>query len=241
MPDLDSKDSKKDDCLPKPVQMSTPNVVEELFVRPLNKFAISRTFGSLQIPRAVVDPNLHISLALLRKSTYSSPVPNLQLSLWFGSVGATIQVVPFAPGPVHPRESTLYRTEDKLKKLRSMHQVSLKAHTFMGNLALRVCTQPSARFSVDASSTFGQTRVYIPRTFHGPLQVWTWTRTPRLSPGLKRAAVPAWVHWAKNAVIPALLLLFMYWAPWWAGLAAVFLTVILATFIGTISREFARE
>lgn len=138
MPDLDSKDSKKDDCLPKPVQvrsrlmctlrfnlrstqMSTPNVVEELFVRPLNKFAISRTFGSLQIPRAVVDPNLHISLALLRKSTYSSPVPNLQLSLWFGSVDATIQVVPFAPGPVHPRESTLYRTEDKLKKLRSMH------------------------------------------------------------------------------------------------------------------------
>jgi hypothetical protein len=43
---------------------------------------------------------------------------------------------------------------------------------------------------VEASSTFGQTRIYLPRSFNGPLDIWSWARTPRLSAGLRRACTP---------------------------------------------------
>ncbi|KAJ7104830.1 hypothetical protein C8R44DRAFT_332425 [Mycena epipterygia] len=315
MPDLDSKDLKKDDSLPKPVQMSNPNDLEDLFVRPLNKFAVSRTFGSLKVTRAVVDPNLHISESLLRKPKYyfSPPVRNLELSLAFGSIDAAIEVLPFVPNTVHAApKKRFFDDDDKASK---PYQISLETSTSIGNITLCVVcrispfrskfgtdlfslaansqrAQPSARIYVEASSTFGQTRVYIPRTFRGPLQVRSWARTPRLSPGLQRVASPvgtlsrwfigdlsawnaegelgdggqvmstfgsvwvgyegeeddgvrtlgsAWVHWAKNAVPLALLLFFIYWAPWWAGLVAVILTVILAIYVDDAFKSAARE
>ncbi|KAJ7708343.1 hypothetical protein B0H17DRAFT_454757 [Mycena rosella] len=49
---------------------------------------------------------------------------------------------------------------------------------------------PPARIFVETSATFGQTRIYLPRTFHGPLKIWSWARAPCLSTALMRSCAP---------------------------------------------------
>jgi hypothetical protein len=47
----------------------------------------------------------------------------------------------------------------------------------------------TVRIFMETSVTFGQTRMYLPRTFHGPLKISSWARAPRLSAELRNACI----------------------------------------------------
>ncbi|KAJ6545879.1 hypothetical protein DFH09DRAFT_1367564 [Mycena vulgaris] len=188
-------DSKDAETLPNPVQMlrsrlSVPiNLHAELFSRPRNNVAISRMLGSLNGMRAVVDPNQHMPESLRPKPFYGRPPPNLELSVTFGAVDADIDVLPFAPDMVHVPRSRSYLSSDNYRESKGP-QVHLRSGTGTGNITLRIRAQPGAPVYIDTNSTFGQTRIYLPRTFQGPLTIDSWARTPRLSAALMHASEP---------------------------------------------------
>ncbi|KAJ7683117.1 hypothetical protein B0H17DRAFT_1205351 [Mycena rosella] len=140
--------------------------------------------------RVIVDPNVHIPKSLLRKSfiSYSDPPPtNLELRVTFGAIAADVEVRPFAPGTVHKVPERSYLSRDSG---REPHQVHLNFGTFTGSATLRIHAPKTAHIYMETSATFGQTRIYLPRTFHGPLTICSWVRAPRLSAELRRACVP---------------------------------------------------
>ncbi|KAJ7177432.1 hypothetical protein C8R43DRAFT_974773 [Mycena crocata] len=194
MADIDSKGSKTaaSESLPSPVQMSqrrpsSPrDQTADLFALPRNMSVVSRRFGGLSGMRAVVDPGLQIPKSLVEETSYGDPpVANLELSVTFGAVDASIKVLPFPAGTVLARDP--HRPWDKTES--KGLQVHLRSHSTTGNITLRVSTALAPIF-VDASSTFGQLRIYLPRTFHGPLNLWSWSRKPHFSTELSRACMP---------------------------------------------------
>ncbi|KAJ7153969.1 hypothetical protein C8R43DRAFT_923182 [Mycena crocata] len=197
MADLDSKDSKTaaSESLPTPVQMShrrPPSPCDQtanLFALPRNMSVVSRRFGGLSGMRVIVDPSLQIPKSLVKDNSYSDPpVANLELSVTFGAVDANIKVLPFPAGTVLAREP--HRPWDMTESnFNKGLQVHLRSHSTTGNITLRVDSALAPIF-VDASSTFGQLRIYLPRTFHGPLNLWSWSRKPRFSVELSRACRP---------------------------------------------------
>ncbi|KAJ7104895.1 hypothetical protein C8R44DRAFT_886919 [Mycena epipterygia] len=162
--------------------MSNPNDLEGLFACPQNKLDLSRTFGYMKISRAVVDPNLRISNSLLHSS---SPSPNLVFSLVVGYINAAVEVLPFAPDTVHAEVQKSYE--------RQSHQVHIKLRLIFCFFFFAADSQrarPTARIYFDPSSTLGQTRVYLPRGFTGPLTVRSWARMPHFSREVQRVAAP---------------------------------------------------
>ncbi|KAJ7463718.1 hypothetical protein FB451DRAFT_1265312 [Mycena latifolia] len=197
--DLEKTTSSESDSLPPPVQMSppprsqtSPNAADaHLFASPRNNLVVSRTFGAINLDgrRVTVDPNLRMPDCVSRKPRYSwDPLEaNLELAVTFGAIAADIEVLPFAPNTAHEeRRRSIYDSEPE----RRADQVHLKFNTTTGNLTLRLSPAPSAHIYMETSTAFGQTRIYLPRNFRGPLTVWSWTRAPRLSAALQNKCTP---------------------------------------------------
>ncbi|KAJ7488836.1 hypothetical protein FB451DRAFT_679249 [Mycena latifolia] len=155
------------------------------FTRPRNNVLISRTFGALNLEgkRVTVDPNVRMPDYLVRKRTYNFEPPdtNLEFGVTFGAIAADVEVLPFAPNTLPKRLAY---------EGRKSNQVHLKFGASTGNLTLRVHAAPLARIYMETSATFGQTRIYLPRTFRGPLTVFSWARRQRLSAALQRECMP---------------------------------------------------
>ncbi|KAJ6472944.1 hypothetical protein C8R47DRAFT_1022736 [Mycena vitilis] len=172
-----------------------------------NYIRISRTFGALRRCRYTVDPNLHVPSSLLGKpewepsecSVFSSlrsrPDPNLELAVTFGHVDAEIHILPLsanarqcAIGECRTASRLLYSR--RLDSCQCPRKSNLEFSTSTGNVTLRVEAAPTAHFSLRASSTFGHICIFLPRTFHGPLNVMSSLGAPKLSPELKRVCAP---------------------------------------------------
>ncbi|KAJ7608085.1 hypothetical protein DFH06DRAFT_1486271 [Mycena polygramma] len=206
------------DSLPSPVQMSGPlpyalppsyrsPPIADWSAHPQNYIHISRMFGALQRCRYTVDPNLHVPSSLLGapewepsgyffSSLKSRAVPNLELAVTFGNVDADIHVLPLsasarqcATGQCRTASRLLYsRSSDSCQCPRKN---KLEASTTTGNVTLHVVeAAPAAHFSLRASSTFGHSCIFLPRTFHGPLSIMSSLGAPNLSPELKRVCAP---------------------------------------------------
>ncbi|KAJ7314221.1 hypothetical protein DFH08DRAFT_432889 [Mycena albidolilacea] len=192
--------------LPTPVQMSGPppygavpsgqtmpsSPSAEWSARPQNHIHISRTCGAVNRSQFVVDPNVHVPASLLTPPTWDPgyislyslrrPKPNLDLGITFGGIDADIKVLPVSG---HCTAQPPSRT--RLLDEGCPRQSTLDASTTTGNVSLHIDAQ---HFSVRASSTFGQIRVFLPRTFNGPLTITSSLGAPSLSPELKRACTP---------------------------------------------------
>ncbi|KAJ7910725.1 hypothetical protein B0H13DRAFT_2660873 [Mycena leptocephala] len=199
MAHTDLKEKFELGVLPTPVQMSdtggstvhnaTAAPLDEWAARPHNHINISRMFGALKRSRFTVDPNLRIPSTLLwaptweRHDTDVAPAilkRNARLDVTFGDVEADIHVLP-RTGPRCPDGESVGHKEPCKCPRRSV----LEATSTTGNIALRIETLSTAHFALGAYSTFGRIRIFLPRTFHGPLTV---IGTAYVSSGLRRAS-----------------------------------------------------
>ncbi|KAJ6571471.1 hypothetical protein B0H19DRAFT_661340 [Mycena capillaripes] len=155
------------------------------FTRPGNYISINRAFGALKRMHFIVDPNIRLPQSLLPPElfpTLAKPQLNLKLGVDFGGIDAEVDVLPFT---TEPPPSISYGIDPRQKK-----KVHLKASTATGNITLRVNAPPTAPIVLQVQSGFGNVRVYLPRTTHGPLILLSSLRTPRLSPALRRVCTP---------------------------------------------------
>ncbi|KAJ7831908.1 hypothetical protein B0H14DRAFT_2450952 [Mycena olivaceomarginata] len=180
---------------PSPQTLSPPDVtsglsVADVFAHPRNNVVISRTWGGLKLNHVIVDPNVQMPKSLLQRSyltsIYDLPATNLTLSVTFGTIDADVEVRPFAAGTAHAASPTSYVARYYERK---PHQVHLKFGSITGNATFRVYAPSTVRIFMETSVTFGQTRMYLPRTFHGPLKISSWARAPRLSAELRNACI----------------------------------------------------
>ncbi|KAJ7135669.1 hypothetical protein C8R44DRAFT_695998 [Mycena epipterygia] len=197
------QDTRPDDTLhiisgPPPYVPVLGNGMNGLAPCPRNNIVISRTFGALKRTRFSVDPNIHLPASLIQSSRLSvlpRRTPNLELSVDFGAIDVDVEVLPLQVPAEAPPENWVALNEygsTYLNERRSSRKddVHLEAGTTTGNIDLRVHAPHTTPISVRVSSTFGQVRVYIPRTFHGPLTISSSLLAPRLSPELRRVCTP---------------------------------------------------
>ncbi|KAJ7075610.1 hypothetical protein B0H15DRAFT_653265 [Mycena belliarum] len=184
-------DSKDSPLLPAPVQMKRPSnlsaVEDGLSTGPRNNVLISRTFGGLDLEgkRITVDPNLRMPDSVVREWSYWTPSRNLELAVTFGSIAANVDVLPLAGGAPGPKRFRAERASE-----RKPYQAQLKFGTGTGNLTVHIRDAPPARIYLQTSANFGQTRIYLPRTFRGALSISSRVRAPCLSAALQRACTP---------------------------------------------------
>ncbi|KAJ7889134.1 hypothetical protein B0H14DRAFT_3855847, partial [Mycena olivaceomarginata] len=173
-----------------PADVTSGLSVADVFAYPRNNVVISRTWGGLKLNHVIVDPNVQMPKSLLQRSyltsIYDLPATNLTLSVTFGTIEADVEVRPFAAGTAHAASPTSYVARDYERK---PHQVHLKFGSITGNATFRVYAPSTVRIFMETSVTFGQTRMYLPRTFHGPLKISSWARAPRLSAELRNACI----------------------------------------------------
>ncbi|KAJ6496214.1 hypothetical protein C8R45DRAFT_926728 [Mycena sanguinolenta] len=184
--------------LPPPVQMSGPPPYApapttenasfestESSIRRQNCIRISRTFGSMDHCFFTVDPNLHVPASLLGDSDWDAFdyrglfrrfKPNIELGVTFGGIHADITVLPSTAKCPEP-------SSDELPSKRCPRKTALEVGTTTGNVNLHV---DATHFSLRATSTFGQIRIFLPPEYHGPITIPSSLGAPLLSPGLKR-------------------------------------------------------
>ncbi|KAF7364283.1 hypothetical protein MSAN_01088200 [Mycena sanguinolenta] len=181
--------------LPLPVQMSglppytaaptTENASSiQSPIRPQNCIRISRTFGSMNKGYFTVDPNLHVPASLLGDSDWDAfdyrwswrSKPNLELGVTFGGIQAHIEVLPSTARCPEP-------SSDETRPKPCPRKTGLEASTTTGNVNLHI---DATHFSLRSTSTFGQIRIFLPRTYHGPIVIPSSLGAPLLSPKLKR-------------------------------------------------------
>ncbi|KAJ6564985.1 hypothetical protein DFH09DRAFT_1475556 [Mycena vulgaris] len=126
------------------------------------------------LPSSLLEPPGPVFGVLEEKRWPSLPKPNLELSLDFGAIDADIEVLPLAP---EGHADHVPRSSQK--------KVDLKASTVTANITLRVHA-PSAPIDLRVQSSFGQVRVFLPRTLHGPLVIATALRRAHFSAALRR-------------------------------------------------------
>ncbi|KAJ6582474.1 hypothetical protein DFH09DRAFT_1439169 [Mycena vulgaris] len=130
------------------------------------------------LPSSLLEPPGPVFGVLEEKRWPSLPKPNLELSLDFGAIDADIEVLPLAP---EGHADHVPRSSQK--------KVDLKASTGTANITLRVHA-PSAPIDLRVQSSFGQVRVFLPRTLHGPLVIATALRRAHFSAALRRVCTP---------------------------------------------------
>ncbi|KAJ7757855.1 hypothetical protein B0H14DRAFT_2976361, partial [Mycena olivaceomarginata] len=155
-----------------PADVTSGLSVADVFAHPRNNVVISRTWGDLKLNHVIVDPNVQMPKSLLQRSYTNSAkemspsffyiwlaATNLTLSVTFGTIAADVEVRPFAAGTAHAASPTSYI---------ALH---LKFGSMTGNATCRVYATSTVRIFMETSATFGQTRIYLPRMFHGPLKI----------------------------------------------------------------------
>ncbi|KAJ7225066.1 hypothetical protein B0H12DRAFT_278917 [Mycena haematopus] len=191
-------DSKERSPLPPPVQMAGPPPYAaaptntnapsapstEWSVRPRNYIQISKTFGALARTRFILDPNLHVPDSLRGETSLSyllssCPKPNLELAVAFGEIDADIKVLASTAKCADNR----YRYES----FACPRQTGLEASTTSGAVTLHI---NATHFSLRASSFFGRIRIFLPRTYHGPLTITSSLGAPMLSSELRCVCTP---------------------------------------------------
>ncbi|KAJ7156645.1 hypothetical protein C8R46DRAFT_1196153 [Mycena filopes] len=161
-----------------------------------NNIHISRMFGAPANTRFTIDPNIHIPASLLTLPQwapatiycYERRKPNMKLYVAFaGLVDVTVHLLAPTGVPCAGRCGT--QDVWTLEPVVCSRQSSIEINTITANINVHVTTAAAASFSIRASSTFGQIRVHLPRTFHGPLTISASFGTPCLSKELAQACM----------------------------------------------------
>ncbi|KAJ7897923.1 hypothetical protein B0H14DRAFT_3424785 [Mycena olivaceomarginata] len=165
-----------------PADVTSGLSVADVFAHPRNNVVISRTWGGLKLNHVIVDPNVQMPKSLLQRSyltsIYDLPATNLTLSVTFGTIDADVEHTQRPPHHTSPVTMSASPTK-----------YNLKFGSITGNVTFRVYAPSTVRIFMETSVTFGQTRKYLPRTFHGPLKISSWARAPRLSAELRNACI----------------------------------------------------